>query len=102
MVDPQARRRLPVAERRALIVEAAGRLFGERGYDRTRLDELAAAAGVTKPILYRHFGSKQALYLALLERHRDDLGRFAALVPETGTPDTRADSSSSATATSAR
>lgn len=78
-----------MAERRAVILEAAGRAFGERGYERARLDEIAAAAGVTKPILYRHFDSKQALYLALLERHRDDLGRFAALVPAAGTPEGR-------------
>jgi AcrR family transcriptional regulator len=39
---------------------------------------------VTKPILYRHFDSKRALYLALLERHRDDLGRFAGLIPAEG------------------
>ena len=52
------RRRLPVAERRETIVEAAGRLFGERGYDGARLDDVAAAAGVTKPVLYRHFDSK--------------------------------------------
>jgi AcrR family transcriptional regulator len=78
------RRRLPVEERRELIVEAAGRQFGERGYDGTRLDDVAAAAGVTKPVLYRHFESKRALYLALLARHRDDLGSFARLVPEEG------------------
>jgi AcrR family transcriptional regulator len=78
------RRRLPVAERRELIVEAAGRLFGERGYDGTRLEDVAAAAGVTKPILYRHFDSKRDLYLALLVRHRDDLGTFAGLIPEEG------------------
>ena len=65
-VEERIRRRLPVAERRELIVEAAGRLFGERGYDGTRLDDIAAAAGVTKPILYRHFDSKRDLYLALL------------------------------------
>jgi AcrR family transcriptional regulator len=80
----ERRRRLPAAERRSLIVEAAGRLFGERGYERTRLDEIAAAAGVTKPILYRHFGSKEALYLALLERHRDDLATFSGLIPAEG------------------
>jgi AcrR family transcriptional regulator len=83
------KRRLPVAERRALIVEAAGRMFGHQGYDATRLDDIAAAAGVTKPILYRHFDSKRALYLALLERHRDDLGRFAALFPAQGSLDER-------------
>jgi AcrR family transcriptional regulator len=81
--------RLPVAERRALIVEAAGRLFGERGYDRTRLDDIAAAAGVTKPIVYRHFDSKRDLYLALLDRHRDDLPGFIDSMPAQGTAEER-------------
>jgi AcrR family transcriptional regulator len=80
-------KRLPPDQRRAVIVEAAGRLFGERGYDGTRLDDVAAAAGVTKPILYRHFADKERLYLALLERHRDDLDRFA--VPASGTLEER-------------
>jgi AcrR family transcriptional regulator len=87
MVSP--RRRLAPEERRRLIVEAAGRLFGERGYDGTRLDDVAAAAGVTKPILYRHFADKRALYLALLQRHRDDLGSFAAAMPSSGTLEER-------------
>jgi AcrR family transcriptional regulator len=72
-------------ERRELIVDAAGRLFGERGYDATRLDEVAAAAGVTKPILYRHFDSKRDLYLALLDRHRADLSGFIPAMPPEGT-----------------
>jgi AcrR family transcriptional regulator len=72
-----------------LLVEAAGRLFGQRGYDATRLDDVAAAAGVTKPILYRHFDSKKALYLALLERHREDLGSFVAEIPDQGPPEDR-------------
>jgi AcrR family transcriptional regulator len=84
MAETPPRRRLPVAERRALIVEAAGRLFGARRYDGTRLEDVAAAAGVTKPVLYRHFDSKRALYLALLERHREDLGSFAAAIPAHG------------------
>ena len=87
MVKPT--KRLPVEERRVLIVEAAGRLFGERGYEATRLEDVAGAAGVTKPILYRHFESKQALYLALLERHRDDLGSFAGVIPAQGPPEER-------------
>ena len=83
------RRRLGGKERQATIIEAAGRLFGEWGYEGTRLDQIAAAAGVTKPILYRHFAGKQALYLALLERHRDDLGRFAAAIPSEGSEEER-------------
>jgi AcrR family transcriptional regulator len=62
--------RLPGSQRRALIEAAAARLFAEVGYEHTRLDDVASAAGVSKPILYRHFASKKALYLALLERHR--------------------------------
>lgn len=86
MAEVQAprRRRLPVAERRDLIVEAAGRLFGERGYEGTRLEDIAAATGVTKPVLYRHFESKRDLYLALLARHREDLESFAGAMPSEG------------------
>jgi AcrR family transcriptional regulator len=89
MVTTASQRRLPVPERRALIVEAAGRLFGERGYQGARLDEIAAAAGVTKPIVYRHFDSKRHLYLALLDRHRDDLAGFLVSIPAEGTTEDR-------------
>ena len=89
MAKPEQRKRLPVEERRASIVEAAGRLFGERGYDGTRLDDVAAATGVTKPILYRHFDSKKALYVALLDRHREDLSSFAGIIPADGTLEER-------------
>jgi AcrR family transcriptional regulator len=89
MVTTASQRRLPVPERRALIVEAAGRLFGERGYEGARLDEIAAAAGVTKPIVYRHFDSKRDLYLALLDRHRDDLAGFLVSIPAAGTTEDR-------------
>jgi AcrR family transcriptional regulator len=65
-------------ERRALILREAGRLFGRHGYAGTRLDDVAAAADVTKPIVYRHFESKKALYMALLAKHRDDLPAHVA------------------------
>src|SRR3954471_4363613 len=78
------RKRLAPEQRRTLIVDAAGRLFGERGYDGTRLDDIATAAGVTKPVLYRHFDGKTALYLALLARHRADLSTFVSAVPGAG------------------
>jgi AcrR family transcriptional regulator len=70
------RRRMPTAERRATLLRAAGPLFGQDGYAGTRLDDVAAAAGVTKPILYRHFDSKKALYVALLDKHEADLPTF--------------------------
>jgi AcrR family transcriptional regulator len=73
MSSPGARQRLPSAERRALLEGAASIVFAERGYAGTSLDEVAARAGVTKPIVYRHFGSKKKLHVALLARHRDEL-----------------------------
>ena len=44
---------------------------------------------MTKPVLYRHFADKTALYLALLDRHREDLGSFAGAIPAAGTLDER-------------
>lgn len=70
---PPPTRRLRPPERRALIEDAAATLFAERGYAETRMDDIAAAAGVTKPIVYRHFASKKALHMALLTRERDAL-----------------------------
>ena len=68
--------RMPADERRTVIALAAGRLFARHGYSGTRLEDIAAAARVTKPIVYRHFESKKALYLALLAKHREDLPSF--------------------------
>jgi AcrR family transcriptional regulator len=65
--------RLPAAERRAIIEDAAARLFAERGYSATTVDDIAAKAGVSKPMLYRHFESKRELQMRLLERRRDEL-----------------------------
>jgi AcrR family transcriptional regulator len=72
------RRRLPAPERRATLIAAASELFAERGFDHASLDELAARAGVTKVIVYRHFASKKDLYLELLAEHRDELLRTLA------------------------
>src|ERR687891_2536156 len=74
--QPAAKQRIPAAERRALILREAGRLFAREGYAGTRLDDVAAAAHVTKPMVYRHFESKKALYMALLDKHEDDLPTF--------------------------
>jgi AcrR family transcriptional regulator len=53
-------RRITGDQRRELIALAAGRLFAATGYAGTRMEDVAAAAEVTKPIVYRHFGSKAA------------------------------------------
>ena len=69
-------RRIAADERRALIVRAVGRAFARDGYAGARIEDIAAAAHVTKPIVYRHFDSKKALYMALLEKHEADLPSF--------------------------
>jgi AcrR family transcriptional regulator len=69
----RARRRLPTQQRRETLARAAAELFAQRGYDHVTLDEVAAQAGVTKAIVYRHFRSKKDLYLTLLASHRDEL-----------------------------
>jgi AcrR family transcriptional regulator len=58
---------MPAAERRRHLVETAIRLFTEGSYRGTTTAEIAHAAGVSEPILYRHFASKRDLYLAALE-----------------------------------
>jgi AcrR family transcriptional regulator len=63
--------RLPAADRRVTIVDAALEVFGRRAYDDVSLDEVAARAGVTKPILYRHFASKEELYVKLLDEQAE-------------------------------
>ena len=82
-METTTRARLRAPQRRAVIEAAAARLFAEHGYAATRLDDIAAAADVTKPILYRHFASKKALYLALLVRHRE---QQLSLAPPAGPP----------------
>jgi AcrR family transcriptional regulator len=59
--------RLPAAERRAAILAAASRVFSERSYRGATTAEIARAAGISEPILYRHFTSKTDLFLACLE-----------------------------------
>ncbi len=59
--------RLPAQERRAAILDAAIRLFAEKGFRGTTTRELAAAVGVTEPVLYQHFPSKRDLYNAIIE-----------------------------------
>jgi AcrR family transcriptional regulator len=71
--------RLPAARRRKQLLAVALEVFAERGFHPTSMNDLAEAAGVTKPVLYQHFGSKRELYLELLDdvgsRLRDAIGK---------------------------
>ncbi len=65
---------LPRAERRAAILRGAARAFASCGFADTSMEDVAAACGVTKLIVYRHFGSKEELYRAILQQVFDHLG----------------------------
>src|SRR5256714_14409627 len=62
--------RLPAARRRRQLLDVALGVFAANGFHRTSMEDVADAAGVTKPVLYQHFASKRELYLELL----DDVG----------------------------
>jgi AcrR family transcriptional regulator len=83
--DP-VRSRLPAVERRAAVVDAALRVFGEGSYDGATTADIARAAGVSEPILYRHFGCKRDLYFACLDemwqRLRDKVDQMVADEPD--------------------
>jgi AcrR family transcriptional regulator len=59
--------RLPAAERRDALIETAIKVFSDGSYRGTTTAEIARAAGISEPILYRHFASKRDLYLAALD-----------------------------------
>lgn len=87
MTDAAPTPRLPAARRRKQLLDVALGVFAERGFHPTSMNDLAEAAGVTKPVLYQHFGSKRELYLELLEevgdRLRDAIGKATS---EAATP----------------
>ncbi|PXX63873.1 TetR family transcriptional regulator [Nocardia tenerifensis] len=67
------RRRLSPDERRRVLLEAGARLFAERAYDAVLMEDVAAAAGVSRALLYRHFPSKRDLFAGVYEQATDQL-----------------------------
>ena len=59
-------------QRRDLILEAAIAVFGRSGFKKTSVDDLAVAAGISKQGLYLHFASKEAVFVAALQKYLDD------------------------------
>jgi AcrR family transcriptional regulator len=81
--EPRPVQRLPRAQRREQILAAATQAFARTGFAATSLDDIAAEAGITRVILYRHFESKSDLYQAVLDRVCDQLAaRVAGQVGE--------------------
>jgi AcrR family transcriptional regulator len=62
------RTRLPAAQRRETILRAATEVFAQAGYRAARVSDVAARVGVTEPVIFQNFGSKAALFAAVLDR----------------------------------
>jgi AcrR family transcriptional regulator len=81
--------RLTAAARRAQLIEVGRAVFAESGYEATSVEEIAARAKVSKPILYSHFGGKEGLYAVVVDREVEHiLGKIAEAV-SSGTPRAR-------------
>lgn len=65
------------AQTTAALRRAARRLFGREGFDAVSVDEIAAAAGVTRGAFYHHFSGKEALFEQIFEDAEDELARYA-------------------------
>ena len=71
--------RVPRAVRERQLLELAEQLFAERGYAGASMEELARRAGVTKPVVYELFGSKDGVFRACVDRAVDHLARSVAV-----------------------
>jgi AcrR family transcriptional regulator len=83
-------RGVPRAVREPQILEVAGRIFAARGYHAASMEEIATQAGVTKPLVYMYFGSKEGLYVSYIERSgRELLDRLRRATDPGAAPDER-------------
>jgi AcrR family transcriptional regulator len=78
-------RRLTGAERRIQLMDVARAAFARGGYEATPIEEIAREAGVSKPVVYEHFGSKEGLHAATVEREMDRLIERVSLGMAEGT-----------------
>ncbi|MFI1991259.1 TetR family transcriptional regulator [Actinoplanes sp. NPDC020271] len=68
MTEEKPRVRMSAAQRREQLIRIGRQLFAERGYDATSVEEVAARAKVSKPVVYEHFGGKEGLYAVVVDR----------------------------------
>lgn len=61
------------SERREQLLDIGRELFAERGFDGTSIEEIAARAGVSKPVVYEHFGGKEGIYAVVVDRETQQL-----------------------------
>ena len=81
-----AQKRLTAVERRNQLIEIGRTVFAERGYEATSVEEIAERAGISKPIVYEHFGGKEGLYAVIVDREMEFvIGEITVAISD-GTP----------------
>jgi AcrR family transcriptional regulator len=86
-VTPRARVRMSGQERREQLLDVGRSVFAERGFDAASIEEIAQRAGITKPVVYEHFGGKEGLYAVIVDREVQNLiSRFSSNVLEESHP----------------
>jgi AcrR family transcriptional regulator len=84
---PRPRVRMTGAQRRQQLLDIGRELFGQKGYEATSIEEIAARADVSKPVVYEHFGGKEGLYAVVVDREMQLLlGRFTSALSAPGHP----------------
>ena len=78
--------RLSAAARRTQLIEIARSVFAQHGYEATSVEEIAARAKVSKPIVYEHFGGKEGLYAVLVDREMEHVVKRISDAISSGTP----------------
>jgi AcrR family transcriptional regulator len=71
--EESRRVRMTGTQRREQLLDVGRRLFAERGFEGTSVEEIAAKAGVSKPVVYEHFGGKEGLYAVVVDRETKNL-----------------------------
>ena len=73
VTEPRSRRRMTGRERREQLIQISRTLFAEKGFDGTSIEEIAATAQVSKPVVYEHFGGKEGVYAVVVDREMQKL-----------------------------
>lgn len=87
-----SKKRLSASARRAQLIEVGRTVFAERGYEATSVEILAERAGVSKPILYEHFGGKEGLYAVIVDREIEHVVSLISASIAEGSPRERVES----------
>ncbi|WP_250564158.1 TetR/AcrR family transcriptional regulator [Sphaerisporangium fuscum] len=86
MTESRSRVRMTGKERREQLIRVSRSLFAEKGFDGTSIEEIAASAKVSKPVVYEHFGGKEGIYAVVVDREMQRLLSLVGVALNAGHP----------------